>query len=625
MYNIRDIYKEQWVNVLSSKNIWNQDWTWWAEVLLDELTLDLSDEEIIALTNTWKQEAWELNRTLIQLWERNYRYYIWNFSDYENEFLKSINNRIFINIETIIPIITSKPAQPVVYPWTWSDESKELAKMHQKVLLNLYKKLKIQKIAEQLVRHNQIYRLWVIKYWLVKWKVATKIVLPTRLWIDPKATCNDDAEYIWEANQFTARDLKTMYPKHEDAINELSWWKNLAKLNVMEWRTKDFLCVILEWKYVLNKIKNPHFSYIWEKKEVNEFGEYDQEDYRYNHFESPKVPYIFFQVFNSWLWITDDTTALEQSIPLQDAITKICLQIQDNIELVANPILRAQWFDKVQIDLINRRTVWDAVWIAQDQDLRYLNPWQVPSYVQIEVDRLQSSIDDVFGTHATTRWDREWQETLWWRELLRQWDEDRQSPYWRAMERMLWDLYNAWTHLIKVYYDEERLMPDLTSKWAWEYIKVTRNNIWDWLEISVVPWSTLPDDKVSKKQEAKELWNSQAITIEKLYENLWWDNYEEEATRFMLSQAENKLVNAQADQIIWAYIENWEMLSPKELAKLVIEQQNDWIEEDTTTSEEPKETIETDKEENKESEPKTSWTWLWTATTAEATWLDAVP
>ena len=68
-------------------------------------------------------------------------------------------NRIFTNVETVVPMATSKPAVPVVYPASNTDESKEYANLHQKVITALYKKIGMQDKMEKLVRHNQIFRL----------------------------------------------------------------------------------------------------------------------------------------------------------------------------------------------------------------------------------------------------------------------------------------------------------------------------------------------------------------------------------------------------------------------------------------------------------------------------------
>jgi hypothetical protein len=105
-------------------------------------------------------------------------------------------NRIFTNLETIIPMATSKPAVPVVYPASDTDQSKEYANLHQKVITALYKKLNIQAITEKLVRHNQIFTVACLKYGIKNGRITTDYIYPTNLILDPNATSVDDSEFI---------------------------------------------------------------------------------------------------------------------------------------------------------------------------------------------------------------------------------------------------------------------------------------------------------------------------------------------------------------------------------------------------------------------------------------------
>ncbi len=155
----------------------------------------------------------------------------------------------------------------------------------------------------------------------------------------------------------------------------------------------------------------------------------------------------------------------------------------------------------------------------------------------------KNEIDNLYGTHSTTRGERSEQETARGREILRVGDEDRQAIIGRAMERMLTELYRAWTQLIKVYYVEDQLMPILGKDKETEYLTISRNNIEDGIEIDVEAGSTLPDDKVAQRAEAIQLRQLQSITTEKLYEKLGWENPMEEAKKFHQEQAQ-----AQIDQ-----------------------------------------------------------------------------
>jgi hypothetical protein len=64
-----------------------------------------------------------------------------------------------MSIETVAPLITAKPAQPVVFCNQPTEESEKLSILLQKVLLAHYDNLKMKPKLEKVYKHNQIWRL----------------------------------------------------------------------------------------------------------------------------------------------------------------------------------------------------------------------------------------------------------------------------------------------------------------------------------------------------------------------------------------------------------------------------------------------------------------------------------
>ncbi len=190
---------------------------------IDELSLSMTDEELIRLSSDWKSMSETLTGDLKQWSEKGIGYYMGKYlQDVMLDDGKSdaAVNRIFTNTETIVPMSTSKPAVPVVYPASPTDESKKYANEHQKILTALYKKLGMQRKTEILVRHGQIYRVGVVKYGIHDGRITTDFVVPTNLYLDPNASSIEDSSFIGERVKITAAELIEYYPKHEKFISD---------------------------------------------------------------------------------------------------------------------------------------------------------------------------------------------------------------------------------------------------------------------------------------------------------------------------------------------------------------------------------------------------------------------
>lgn len=514
---------------------------------VDELSLSLSDEELLKLAQDWKGMAGNLTGDMKKWSERAKGYYMGKYvQDVMLDDGKSnvAINRIFTNVETIIPMCTSKPAVPVVYPATNTDESKEYATIHQKVLTALYKQQGMQRKTEIIARHNQIYKLGVLKYGIKDGKITTDYVIPTNLILDPNASTIEDSEFIGERIKTTANSLAEFYPKHKEYISKMVGGKMGTAVELIEWWTDDYKFCVFKDK-VLEKKKNPHFHYGETETKTDEYGvKHEIQDVRYNFFDKPKKPYIFLQVYTLGDQIPDRTTPLHLSIVLQDDVNQRKRQLADNAEIIGNPIRTFKGFTQKQIDQIQSNlTPGDAIFLQEGQEVSYIQAAPLPSYVTEDMIDSKNEIDNLFGTHSTTRGERDTQETARGREILRAGDEDRQSTIGRAMERVLTELYRAWTHLIKVYYVDEQIMPILGKDKTTEYLKISRNNIEDGMEVDVEAGSTIPDDKIAQRAEAIQLRQLQSISTQKLYERLGWENPMEEATKFHQEQAQ-----AQIDQ-----------------------------------------------------------------------------
>jgi hypothetical protein len=117
------------------------------QTLENELTEKSSDEVIMTEIRKWYQNDERINRKIYNEGKKNYLYYI---GKYERDDFLPVNrshvkdNRIFTNIKSVIPHITSKPAEPEVHTrGIFADDEKEkeakrLGEIFQELLKRIY-------------------------------------------------------------------------------------------------------------------------------------------------------------------------------------------------------------------------------------------------------------------------------------------------------------------------------------------------------------------------------------------------------------------------------------------------------------------------------------------------------
>ena len=116
------------------------------ETQIDELTLKLDDADLIRITNEFKQLSNDTKRTLDDLYDSNKKYYLGKQLGTDDVVT---DNRIFISVETIVPIATSEVPKPNVLPGQNTEESIVAARDWEKILMALYKEQEVQRKARE--------------------------------------------------------------------------------------------------------------------------------------------------------------------------------------------------------------------------------------------------------------------------------------------------------------------------------------------------------------------------------------------------------------------------------------------------------------------------------------------
>ncbi len=526
--------------------------------VMDELSLDIPDEELSALIDKKIEFAKKDYDDLDRIRTENENYWLGKqidrrkLRDFQS---RIVENVVFQSIETIIPIITSKPPEPVIQKAQDTPESGELAKQVQKVILSMYDKSKVKGKFQMIARHLLLYRIGILKYRYDTEtdEIVTESVRPQNIIVDKFG--DFVAEYLEES----ISDILEKFPEKIDEIVKIFNLKakkdkkgnydpttldNKAlatKVKYIEFWTDEYVC----WKYkglILKKLKNPNFDYKGvEKAVMDEKGEQiNTELYFYNFFERPKKPYIFYNCFNLGKTIWDDVTLVEQILPLQDAVNKRQRQIDDNSS--DNGVLIGSG-DYVTKEELSKYTgdPQDKLWVEHgnpNEAISRLAAKQMPNFISDYLQQIHTAVDNVAGVHSTTRGERQGRETMGGRQLLKEADFGRIDLIVRGLEEVADELYKAWVHMMKVYYTQDHYARIIGKDGAMQVIQFSRDSIEHGIEISVKEGSTLPVDKVSQRQEAIDLAQLGQIDPITLFEKLEWPNPTESAKRLFLWKTE---------------------------------------------------------------------------------------
>lgn len=446
---------------------------------------------------------------------------------------KTIVNRIFTDIETMIPIITSEMPEPTIIGRNLSND---IQFKLQKGLNIAYDVLyKMQDKTQQLIRHWFLNLIGIMKYrWDLEKGFTCELVLARKVGFDPRATSFDNCGYWWEEIEIELGALKKKFPDKKSEIDSAypqggdhskvfytEFWGGSG-----EW----YACVMK--KILLSKKKNPNFDY---KNPQN------------NIFEKPQFPYLVFNVLNlgddSSLY--DDVSLIEEAAPLQEDATQTKRQISD-----LNDGQKRVW--SVSAEAMSEEAAQKLVDKTGDLVVRFDRKAPANAMQQVQSGKPDSSlfdnlahslaeIDNTLGAHSTTRGERGKQETLGGRKLLMGSDYGRLDLIVRNLEQFVENWSNAYLHMIKVYADEPVVL--IGSE---DTIEINPQEIPNDVMVMIKKGSTLPIDRRTKREEAIQLSQMGSIDPGTLFEEMGYPNVEKRVSDLYKWLAATGKINPQA-------------------------------------------------------------------------------
>lgn len=479
----------------------------------------VSDEDLISQIKLWEEESNTLYDELKKVWEINLAYYKGEQTESWKIYGKNsraVENRIWMAIETMIPIATARPPDIVVYSQEESEAAQQEAQDLQDVLNYHLDRLGLQEKAERWVRDMLIKRYAVFKTpWDYKSDdVDLKVIDPKRIRIPKYGKSKDELKFILEYLEMSYDQMVEVFG--QEKVDKLGLpqtttdeSKKVRKKNypITECWANEYV-VWLSGSVILDRKANPY---------------YDFENEKNNYFEIPKKPYIIKSLFETEESIIGDTDYIQQHIPIQDSINNFKRRIENIARKVSNPDLlidsdvmseeKASNISNEEGQIIYGK---DA---ANGNKIRYQSPGQVPTYLFEMVQGDRNEFDNIWGIHSTTRGEREGRETLGGRKLLKQADLGRIDLVARQLERAIDEIAEYHTQLIKMFYTKKKTFSILGSDGLRFIKKFNKNKVGD-VKLVVKPGSTLPRDEITIHDEAIVLFQNKAIGVKTLYKML---------------------------------------------------------------------------------------------------------
>lgn len=516
----------------------------------DALTLDMSDDELLAMRDLMEQQYATYESKLKPIWEKNLESYLGKRAD--GQWLNSEGpiaaNLQFEAEETYLSAALAKNPEPVV----WADNTPEgnAVANSVKTMLQFHSdQLCLRRKLALMVRQHSIYHLGVLKYgWnskindvAIENRRIQNFVFDKDGYVD---AYGDFVGALGERIEVTAEKLIDMFPDHEMYITLTVDGQLGTKVIYTEWWSGDDSFTFTTYKeVVLDKHKNQYFKYpepitdpiTGEEATDPITGEPLMTQVR-NHFATPKKPYTFLSVFSLQEQPHDITGLIEQNIANQQIITKSTDQIDFNVSTSNNGYAYSE-------DNFNEETAKQA-----STARRKGNPILIPSggpidkaimplpaqpladsffkHLEITKNDLRSS----WGVQGIAAQPPEDDQTARGMILNQSHDTTRiGGGIGDAIEQVADNGFNWLTQLYYVFYDEKHFAAIMGNAKAVEYVELSNQDMNRQLIVSVAPDSLKPKDEVTQMNLAQDLFVKGAIGPKTLLKMLDFPNPDEAA------------------------------------------------------------------------------------------------
>jgi len=524
---------------------------------IEELNLNMTDEELLKLSTKWKENWDEVEGEIKKRRDDVENYYLGKHRvESEDEERPLVDNLIFEAIETFLPLATKKNPDPIVV-CDETPQGKEFAEKITKKLIDLSDRLRFKLRIKRVVRFWALYFLGVIKIaWSEKEnEMVLDVLRPQKLILDADACINDDmkytGEFIGEYKEDTIKELKAKFPEKKKFFDELADKMTGTKLTYIEWWTNEYVFWTYKKEEVLGKVKNPHWNYAYNTPSVDEMGnETEQEIQPFNHFKYSQMPYVFLSVFNLNKHPYDETSLIEQSLPLQDLINKRQHQINTNVDEMNNGwIINGGVKDKNEAtELVNTLRDGGAAFIPDGNADSVVKTSGHPlsSDVFNHLNDARNELRNIFGVRGSTPQGTQNEKTLGGKVIIKDQDISRTGGGTAEFIEQFADrVFNWMVQMMCVYYDETRKTAVIGKEGQLDSVAISKEMFEVYgqdIIVSVKEGSLIPKDPMSEANEALMLAQSNLLDPVTMFDKLDYPDPMEAAKRLYTWQAAPQLM-----------------------------------------------------------------------------------
>lgn len=501
--------------------------------LEDDFTLDMTDEELLALKDLWEMNYKIYEGRIKPRQQANRTYYLGQQKEGgpQSEDGRPISsNLLFEASETFYPAALAKNPEPVV----WSDNSAEGTKLATdvKTMLQYHADtLVLRRKLTLMTRNWSIDFLGVIKHgWDSEIEDIKSEVRDVKNFIfDPKGYVDPFGDYIGPLGEritITAQRLIDLFPKHKAYITVVCDGHLGTDVTYTEWWNDDYCFYTFKDK-VLEKNKNPHFNYDKDIQAIEADGTPAIDDTGAsvmtkekgnNHFGKPKKPYTFLSVFSFGEQPHDVTGLIEQNIPNQRRITRRTEQIDFNLSRANNSDIFSEnnFNQETAKQAANAIAKGHPVLVPQggpiDGAIKRLQAQGIDAAYFTSLQTDKQDLRSIYGVEGITSQPGNEDTTARGMILNQQFDNTRiGGGIGDALEQVADNVFNWWVQLYAVYYDVPHFAAVMGQMKAVEYITLKSQDMNMRLVISVSPDSMKPHDEITEMNQAMSLFEAGAL------------------------------------------------------------------------------------------------------------------
>ena len=459
-----------------------------------------------------------------------------------NKRSKVRDNRTFLAVESVINNLTGRPSKPNVIPANETNEAGLLAEDMQDFLLAKYTDLSIKEKMRRALRFLFFSKVIVLKiFWNpVLDDFDIRVVDSRNVRLPKSANSMFEAEFAIERiPEKPVMELIEMFPeKEKEILKKVGYSKErlLVENLTVEYREawiED--CVIYElqgmemgyephpywdWdglqvtkneqtklKYMDEDSRKVELKRLRQKNDYRKGSATKYEQYLFNHFDRPLVPYIFGTILNIEDSPIGETSLIEQVNPLQEEVDKRKRQISDNAETMNGVYKVDTRFTTIskadaQAAKSDPRGIWYGDGVREGVTIE--TGKELPSFILNELEHSIREIDNIFGTNTTFRGEGGSQETATGRAILREQNFQRLDELVGLVDFIHYQIYNWMFQMVKVKYTESHYVKPIGAEGAKRVISITQDDLTDGIEIKIIPGQIMPEDRLFKAERAKE-------------------------------------------------------------------------------------------------------------------------